>query len=160
MNIFYSNLSEAEYFYSVKKAIICFSQRNLFISVQLTIFFFVLFLFFLFCFFGQWYMYGGKKHHEPPCGSLIVFSYRSISLIMEAWIYIEDPISIEFTVRSHQPQPLLISVSCIILSLVLYDTVMAHKILKTNWNFYLFGLNLIKCVAVGSGIAYILRVKF
>lgn len=150
MNIFYSNLSEAEYFYSVKKAIICFSQWNLFISVQLTMYFF---------FFCQWNMYGGKKHHEPPCGSLIVFSYRSMSLITEAWIYIEDPISTEFTVRSHQPQPLLISVSCITLSLVSYDTVMAHKILKTNWNFYLFGLNLIKCVAVGSGIAYILRVK-
>lgn len=114
---------------------------------------------FFFFFFCQWNMYGGKKHHEPPCGSLIVFSYRSMSLITEAWIYIEDPISTEFTVRSHQPQPLLISVSCITLSLVSYDTVMAHKILKTNWNFYLFGLNLIKCVAVGSGIAYILRVK-
>ena len=161
MNIFYSNLSEAEYFYSVKKAIICFSLSEIYSSLFNWPFFFCLFCFcFFVLFFGQWYMYGGKKHHEPPCGSLIVFSYRSISLIMEAWIYIEDPISIEFTVRSHQPQPLLISVSCIILSLVLYDTVMAHKILKTNWNFYLFGLNLIKCVAVGSGIAYILRVKF
>ena len=104
-------------------------------------------------------MYGGKKHHEPPCGSLILFSYRSIAVIMEAWIYTEDPIRIEFTVGSHQPQHLLISVSWTILSLVLYDTVIGHKILKTNWNFYLSRLNLIKCVAVGSGSACIMRVK-